>query len=92
MIILFFDIIRSYWKYKILSTLDYFQAVNHPYDERFSDAIEIILKKEKNGKWPLQRAIPGKIWFKMEEARKLSRWNTLRALRVLQWVRESLHL
>ena len=33
------------WKYRVLSALDYFQAVNHPYDERFSDAIELILKK-----------------------------------------------
>ncbi len=80
------------WRYKVLSALDYFQTINHPYDERFSDAIDTILKKEKNGKWPLQQAIPGKIWFKMEEARKLSRWNTLRALRVLQWWRNSLHL
>ncbi|MHA1945590.1 MAG: hypothetical protein ACXAC6_03155 [Candidatus Hodarchaeales archaeon] len=80
------------WKYRVLSALDYFQAVNHPYDERFSDAVELILKKEKNGKWPLQQAIPGKLFFKLEEARKPSRWNTLRALRVLQWWRQSLHL
>jgi len=78
------------WKYKVLSALDYFQAVNHPYDERFSDAIEIILKKEKNGKWPLQQAISGKIWFKMEESRQPSRWNTLKSLRVLNWWKRQL--
>ncbi|MEX2722048.1 MAG: hypothetical protein Q6362_011655 [Candidatus Wukongarchaeota archaeon] len=48
------------WRYNILTALDYFQAVSHPYDERFTDAIEIVRKKEKNGKWTLQQKHRGK--------------------------------
>jgi hypothetical protein len=73
------------WHYTLLSALDYFQQINHPYDERFIDAIDLLIKKEKKGTWPLQQSIKGKIWFRMEEPRKPSRWNTLRALRVLKW-------
>jgi len=73
------------WRYNILTSLDYFQAVNHPYDERLTDAIEIIRKKEKNSKWTLQEKHQGKTWFEMERAGTPSRWNTLRALRVLKW-------
>jgi hypothetical protein len=73
------------WKYNILTALDYFQSENHPYDERFEDAINLIIKKGKQGKWPKGSKHSGKIWFNMEEGREPSRWNTLRALRVLQW-------
>ena len=73
------------WRYNILTTLGYFQAVNHPYDERFTDAIEIVRKKEKNGKWPLQQKHGEKKWFDMETVGEPSHWNILRALRVLKW-------
>ncbi|PWI46857.1 hypothetical protein CEE45_14565 [Candidatus Heimdallarchaeota archaeon B3_Heim] len=73
------------WHYTVIAALDYFQKINHEKDERFSDAIKILTKKEKKGKWPLQSPIKGKIWFDMEPVRFPSRWNTLRALRILQW-------
>jgi hypothetical protein len=53
--------------------LDYFQELDHKYDERFFDALDLLLKKEKNGRWPLQQAIQGKKWFQMEETGKSSR-------------------
>ncbi len=31
------------------------------------------------------RRYPGKTWFELEHVGEPSRWNTLRALRVLQW-------
>jgi hypothetical protein len=73
------------WKYNILTALDYFQLENHPYDEGFEDAINLIIKKGKQGKWPKGSKHSGKLWFNMEEGREPSKWNTLRALRVLKW-------
>jgi len=66
----------SRWKYDILAGV--------AYDERMADAIKVILKKQKEDKkWPLQARHSGQSHFEMEETGKASRWNTLRALRVL---------
>jgi hypothetical protein len=75
------------WRYDILRALDYFQSAKVKYDERMSDAIEVLLKKRrKDGKWPLQARHSGQTHFEMEKPGKPSRWNTLRALRVLKHV------
>ncbi|MHA2168756.1 MAG: hypothetical protein ACXAB7_02485 [Candidatus Kariarchaeaceae archaeon] len=42
------------------------------------------MKKEKSGKWPFQQRYSGQLHFEMETVRQPSRWNTLRALRVLK--------
>jgi hypothetical protein len=48
-------------------------------------AIDILLKKRnKNYTWNLNSKYPGQVHFDMEIAGKPSRWNTLRALRVLK--------
>ncbi len=81
------------WHYDFLRALDYFQSVNAPRDERMNDAIDLLLKKrEKDGrslaprdKWPLNAPYAGLVYFHMEKAGQPSRWNTLRALRVLKW-------
>ncbi|MHA1989921.1 MAG: hypothetical protein ACW981_07630 [Candidatus Hodarchaeales archaeon] len=73
------------WKYNILTALDYFQSEKHEYDKRFEDAVKIVIKKEKKGKWLRGSKHTGKIWFDMEEGKEPSKWNTLRALRVLKW-------
>ena len=58
----------------------------HQRDERFSDGIELLISKEKaDGRWNMMRGPSGKVYFDMEQAGKSSRWNTLRALRVLKW-------
>lgn len=73
------------WKYDILKALDYFQYSKSKWDDRMKPAIEILIKKrKKDNKWQLQAKHPGKVHFEMEKARKPSRWNTLRALRVLK--------
>lgn len=75
----------SRWRYDILRALDYFQLSNVDYDSRMSDAINILVKKRrKDGKWPVQARHIGKSHFEMEKTGKPSRWNTLRALRVLK--------
>lgn len=72
------------WRYDLLRALDYFRIAGIRYDNRMDDAIEEILKKRnKENLWNLAAHYPGAQHFKMEEAGKPSRWNTLRALRVL---------
>lgn len=73
------------WKYDVMRSLDYFQEINSPHDPRFCDAITLLRKKEKEGKWPLQQKHPGRVFFDMEPVGKPSRINTLRALRILKW-------
>ena len=58
----------------------------HYHDERFSDAIELLISKQKaNGKWNMMSGPSGRNYFNMEPAGKPGRWNTLRAHRVLKW-------
>jgi hypothetical protein len=76
------------WHYDILRALDYFQAVDAPRDPRLADAIEIVERtRQEDGRWTLQNAYKGKTYFEMERLGAPSRWNTLRALRVLKWWR-----
>ncbi len=50
------------------------------------DAIDLLHdKRRKDGRWPVQQKYPGKVFFDMEQIGEPSRWNTLRALRVLGW-------
>ena len=80
----------SRWRYDILRALDYFQFAKVDYDDRMKDAIEILLKKRtKENVWKLQANHPGQFHFHMEEVGKPSRWNTLRALRVLKYIKVS---
>jgi len=74
------------WHYDILRALDYFQAVNAPRDPRLLEAIDIVRSRQKeDGRWPLQHLYKGKVYFELERLGTASRWNTLRALRVLKW-------
>ena len=75
----------SRWFYDILRALDFFQFARIPYDPRMQDALDILLqKRRKDGTWPVQARHSGQIHFEMEPTGKPSRWNTLRALRVLR--------
>jgi len=74
------------WHYDILRALDYFQAVNAPRDPRAAEAVDIVRRSRRpDGRWTLQNRYPGKTYFEMERVGAASRWNTLRALRVLKW-------
>ncbi|NBD27395.1 prenyltransferase/squalene oxidase repeat-containing protein [Paenibacillus glycinis] len=75
------------WHYDILRGLDYLRSAGvHP-DERIAEAVAWVAKKRhQNGRWPLQNPHADRIDFDMEgRAGTASRWNTLRALRVLDW-------
>jgi hypothetical protein len=74
------------WHYDILRALDYFQRIDAPCDRRLSEAVDIVRKSRlDDGRWPLQHVYKGKTYFEMEKLGGPSRWNTLRALRVLKW-------
>jgi hypothetical protein len=75
------------WFYDILRALDYFRISGIDPDSRMDEAVQVIAEKRRSdGTWPLQGRHPGKVHFEMEEGSgRPSRWNTLRALRVLRW-------
>lgn len=74
------------WHYDVLRALDHLQDAGAPTDPRAGDAIELVRKKRREeGTWPLQNRHPGETYFELEAPGEPSRWNTLRALRVLRW-------
>ena len=74
-----------HWHYTFLRGLDYLRLTPAIEDKRADDAIELLLSARKpNGRWPLQKRIPGTLLVEMEKPGQESRWNTLRALRVLR--------
>jgi hypothetical protein len=74
------------WHYDILRALDYFQDAGAPCDPRLSEAIKIVQSTQRSdGRWSLQNYWKGRTYFELERLGAPSRWNTLRALRVLKW-------
>lgn len=74
------------WHYDILRALDHFQVVGAPRDERLSEAMDIVRRSQRSdGRWSLQNCYKGRSYFRLERLGAPSRWNTLRALRVLRW-------
>ena len=75
------------WHYDVLWGLDYLRSAGIEPDERCADAIDLVeSKRGKDGKWVLEQPHPGRVHFALDEgAGKPSRWNTLRAMRVLAW-------
>lgn len=73
------------WRYDFLRALDYFQYSKTEFDVRMRPAIDLLINKRgRDNKWRLNANHPGKLHFEMENAGKPSRWNTLRALRILK--------
>jgi hypothetical protein len=81
----------TYWHYDVLRGLDYMRGAGVPPDERMAEAIELVeSKRDADGRSALENPHPGRLHFAMDEGEgKPSRWNTLRAMRVLRWYREN---
>jgi len=76
------------WRYDVLRALDHFWAVGELGDERLTDALNVLRSKRgKDGRWKVTAPYPGKVWFELEPRGAPSRWNTLRALRILSGAR-----
>ena len=75
------------WHYDVLRGLDYLRKAGAHPDERAAEAIDLLAGKQlRNGRWPLGSPHIGKVHFNLEGRRgTASRWNTLRALNVLDW-------
>ena len=72
------------WRYDILRALDYFRITGASWDSRMESAFDILVRKRrKDGSWTSSKH-PGQIHFELEQNGRPSRWNTLRALRVLK--------
>jgi hypothetical protein len=81
----------TFWHYDVLRGLDYLRNAGIKPDSCVSDAIEIVLeRRHQNGRWPLNLMHPEYVPLKMEtDVGSASRWNALRALRVLRWYNNS---
>ena len=75
------------WHYDVLRGLEYFRLLGEPPDARIAEAIDLVRSKQQpDGSWLLENTHPGAIHFTLEDGDgRPSRWNTLRALRVLDW-------
>jgi hypothetical protein len=75
------------WHYDVLRALDYFRSVGGIPDPRLSEAVDQVrCKEQSDGTWLLENTHPGLVHFELDDGDgKPSRWNTLRALRVLRW-------
>lgn len=75
------------YRYDILRALDYLRDAGLEPDARVADAVALVeSRRQANGRWLLDRAHEEALAFPFGEAvGEPSRWNTLRALRVLRW-------
>ena len=75
------------WHYDVLRGLEYFRAAGDPPDPRVDEAIDLLRSKQQSdGTWLLENTHPGAVHFELEDGDgRPSRWNTLRALRVIRW-------
>jgi hypothetical protein len=77
------------YEYDILRALDYFRAAGAQPDPRMAEAVQIVeSRRQPDGRWLLDRAHPEALAVPLpfgESVGQPSRWNTLRALRVLRW-------
>jgi hypothetical protein len=81
----------TFWHYDVLRGLDYLRNARIKPDRRVREAIETVIeRRHQNGRWPLNFLHPERIPLEMETGvGRASRWNTLRALRILRWYNNS---
>jgi hypothetical protein len=73
--------------FDVLRGLEYLRNAGVTPDDRVAEAIDIVRsKRDAEGRWPLENPHPGEMHFEIDDGEgKPSRWNTLRAMRVLRW-------
>ena len=81
----------TFWHYDILRGLDYLRNAGIKPDSRVGEAIETVSgRRDRDERWPLDLLHRERIPLEMETGvGRASRWNTLRALRVLRWYNNS---
>ena len=75
------------YHYDLLRALDHLRATGEPPDPRVAEAVGVVEgRRNADGRWPLDRDHPGARHLDLDDGEgRPSRWNTLRALRVLGW-------
>jgi hypothetical protein len=75
-----------WYHYDVLRALDYLRDAGRTSDARAAEALAIVAAgRDSDGRWPLQNVHAGTSHVELDEGAGLpSRWNTLRALRVLR--------
>jgi hypothetical protein len=75
------------YHYDVLRGLDYLRSADVVPDDRVAEAITLVeSKRDTDGRWTLENPHPDGLDFDIGESEgRPSRWNTLRALRVLRW-------
>ena len=78
------------YHYDVLRALDYLRAAGSPPDKAVTEGISLVKsKRQADGRWLLDAAYDGALAVRVQESVAApSRWNTLRALRVLRWAGE----
>jgi len=81
----------TWWHYDVLRGLEYLRRASVTPDDRVAEAIDLVAsKRDGAGRWPLETRYPGQMPVEIDAGEgRPSRWNTLRALRVLRWYEES---
>jgi hypothetical protein len=82
----------TFWHYDVLRGLDYLRNAGIKPDSRVREAVELVIERgHQNGRWLLNLLHRERIPLEMEtDVGRASRWNTLRALRVLRWYNGSM--
>jgi hypothetical protein len=77
----------TWWHYDVLRGLEYMRRAKVAPHEHMAEAIELVIsKRTADGRWLLETQHPGEMLVAIDEGvGQASRWNTLRALRVLDW-------
>ena len=77
----------TWWHYDVLRGLEHLRSAGVTPDERMAEAIKLVASKcDGEGRWLLETRYPGVSALQTDESEgRPSRWNTLRALRVLRW-------
>jgi hypothetical protein len=77
----------TWWHYDLLRGLEYLRSAGVAPDERVSEAVELVAaKRAADGRWLRETRYPGVMPVETDQGEgRPSRWNTLRALRVLNW-------
>ena len=76
------------YHYDVLRALEYLRRAGVSPDARMAETVDLVEeKRSEDGRWLLENPHPDQLDLQMDEEAegKPSRWNTLRALRVLNW-------
>ena len=83
----------TWWHYDVLRGLEYLRTAGRTPDDRVAEAVDLVRRKRgDDGRWALEHTYPGKGYVTMDDGDgNPSRWNTLRAMRVLRWADRAAH-